>query len=258
MLQRIDMNADAGESYGRWPLGHDAELVQYVSSVNVACGFHAGDPANMRKTVGYANAAGVSIGAHVGLPDILGFGRRSMAVSPADLTDYCLYQYGALAAIAGAEGKTLAHLKPHGSMYGMACVDDHLMEAIAKAVSSLDPSPVLVMLAGKASETAESFGITVAQEAFADLEYNDDGTIIIEPLSPPKDPQACAARAEDIVNGFVTSVTGKRLEIVADSICLHGDRPNALDIATAVRTRLEERGVKVEPLAGDAAPGARE
>ena len=161
MLQCIDINADAGESYGRWPLGHDAELVKYVTSYNVACGFHAGDPANMRKTVRYAAAAGVAIGAHPGLPDVLGFGRRSMAVAPADLTAYCLYQYGALAAIAGAEGQTLAHLKPHGSMYGMACNDDALMEAIAAAVSLLDPSPVLVMLAGKSSETAASFGVGV-------------------------------------------------------------------------------------------------
>lgn len=258
MLQCIDINADAGESYGRWPLGHDAELVKYVTSYNIACGFHAGDPANMRKTVRYAVAAGVAIGAHTGLPDVLGFGRRSMAVAPADLTDYCLYQYGALAAIAGAEGQTLAHLKPHGSMYGMACNDDALMEAIAEAVSLLDPSPVLVMLAGKTSETAASFGVRVAQEAFADLEYRDDGTIIIEPLSPAKDPQACAQRAEDIVNGFVTSINGKHLEIAADSICLHGDRPNALEIAAAVRVRLEERGVEVRPLPSAAAPGSRD
>lgn len=248
MLSQVDINADAGESYGRWSLGQDAELVQHVTSVNIACGFHAGDPATMRRTVRYASAAGVSVGAHVGLPDLLGFGRRSLAVTPSDLTDYCLYQFGALQAIAASEGEPLAHLKPHGSMYGMACRDPKLMESIAQAVESLDPPPVLVMLAGKPADMAEAFGIRVAREAFADLEYDDDGSIIIEPLSPPKDPKVCAQRAENIAQGFVQTASGRRIDVVADSICLHGDRPNVIDVAIAVRGRLEGLGVLAQPL----------
>jgi UPF0271 protein len=248
MLSQVDINADAGESYGRWSLGQDAELVRHVTSVNIACGFHAGDPATMRKTVRYAAAAGVSIGAHVGLPDLLGFGRRSLAVTPSDLTDYCLFQFGALHAIAASEGVPLAHLKPHGSMYGMACHDPKLMESIARAVQSLDPPPVLVMLAGEPADMAEAFGIRVAREAFADLEYDDGGSIIIEPLPPAKDPKVCAQRTENIVQGFVRAASGKRVDVVADSICLHGDRPNVIDIAIAVRGRLEELGVVVQPL----------
>ena len=248
MLQQVDINADAGEGYGRWTLGNDAALVEHVTSLNVACGYHAGDPTIMRKTVRYAQEAGVSVGAHVGLPDLLGFGRRSIAVAPGDLTDYCLYQYGALRAVAGAEGASLAHLKPHGSMYGMACRDPKLMEGIARAVEALDDRPILVMLAGRPSEVAESFGVRVAREAFADLEYDDDGSIIIEPLSPAKDPQRCAARVEHIAKGFVETVSGKRIDVVADSICIHGDRPNVLDIAIAVRRRLEEIGVSARSL----------
>jgi UPF0271 protein len=256
MLSQVDINADAGESYGRWSLGHDAELMQHITSVNIACGFHAGDPSIMRKTIRYASDAGVSLGAHVGLPDLLGFGRRSLAVAPSDLTDYCLYQYGALQAIAASEGRPLAHLKPHGSMYGMACHDPRLMESIARAVESLSPRPVLVMLAGGPADMAEGFGVQVVREAFADLEYDDDGSIIIEPLSPAKNPTTCAERASDIVRGFVRTVSGKRFDVAADSICIHGDRPNVIEIAVAVRSRLEELGVLVQPLT-EVLPGGR-
>lgn len=248
MKTLIDLNADAGESFGRWRLGDDERLLPLVSSVNVACGWHAGDPATMRRSVELARANGTALGAHPGLPDLTGFGRRSLALSPADAADACLYQYGALRGFADSLGVPVTHVKPHGALYGLTLREPAVADAVAEAVRSVDPDLIVVLLAGSTAERSADNGIRVAREAFADLEYDDNGHIIIEPEPLAKDPQACADRVFDILNGHVTAVSGRRVEVDADTVCLHGDRPNAVEIATVIRERLTSAGVTVAPI----------
>lgn len=249
MKKLIDLNADAGESFGRWRLGNDDELLPLVSSVNVACGWHAGDPATMRTGVELARRSGAALGAHPGLPDLVGFGRRSMALSPQDAADTCLYQYGALKAFAKHGGVPVVHVKPHGALYGLTMRDAEVAEAITRAIARIDQRLIVVLLAGDVAERLVERGFRVAREAFADLDYDDDGRIIIDPESGPRDPQACAQQAMDVLRGEVTSVTGTRIPVDADTICLHGDRPNAVEIATAIRERFAAEGVRIAPIA---------
>ncbi len=248
MKKLIDLNADAGESFGRWRLGNDEALLPRVTSVNVACGWHAGDPSTMRASVALAKNSGTSLGAHPGLPDVVGFGRRSMALSPQDAADACLYQYGALLGFATTAGVEISHVKAHGALYGMTLRDPDVADAVADAITGLADGMITVLLAGPTADRAQARGARVAREAFADLEYRDDGTIIIEPEPEAKDPEACADKAVGILNGFVTSTSGARIEVDADTICLHGDRPNAVEVATAVRRRFEEEGVRTAPM----------
>lgn len=245
MKTLIDLNADAGESFGRWRLGDDAAVLPHVSSVNVACGWHAGDPATMRRSVELAQSNGVALGAHPGLPDLAGFGRRAMALSPADAANACLYQYGALRGFADAAGARITHVKPHGAFYGLTLREPEVADAIAEQMSAADPSMLLVLLAGPTAQRVLDAGHRVAREAFADLDYDDNGHIIIEPEPGPKDPEACAQQAVDVLSGGVTSVSGKAIDVDADTICLHGDRPNAPDVARAIRARLAAEGVTV-------------
>lgn len=245
MRTLVDFNADAGESFGRWRLGADAELIPHMSSVNIACGWHAGDPMIMRQSIRYAKESGVALGAHPGLPDLTGFGRRAMALSPEEAATACLYQFGALQALASAEGVTVRHVKPHGSLYGMTLRDPACTEAITNAVLSVDPELIVVLLAGPTAEYGKRLGARVAREAFADLDYDDDGHIIIEPNPPAKDPGRCADQAISILNGTVTTTSGKRIDVDADTICIHGDRPNAVGIATEIRRRFQAEGVRV-------------
>jgi 5-oxoprolinase (ATP-hydrolysing) subunit A len=245
MRTLVDFNADAGESFGRWRLGADAALIPHMSSVNVACGWHAGDPMTMRRSIRYAKESGVALGAHPGLPDLTGFGRRAMALSPEEAATACLYQLGALRALAAADGVDVRHVKPHGALYGMTLRDPACTEAITNAILSVDPALILVLLAGPTAEQGRKLGARVAREAFADLDYNDDGHIIIEPDPQAKDPGRCAQQAIDVLNGAVTSVSGKRIDVDADTICIHGDRPNAVDIAQAIRSRFAAEGVRV-------------
>ncbi|SFK18550.1 LamB/YcsF family protein [Amycolatopsis sacchari] len=249
MKKLIDLNADAGESFGRWRLGDDEHLLPLVSSVNVACGWHAGDPATMRRSVELARDAGIALGAHPGLPDLAGFGRRSMALSPADAADACLYQYGALRGFADALDVPVVHVKPHGAFYGLTLREPEVADAIAQACAAVSPELIVVLLAGPTAERAAAAGVRVAREAFADLDYDDEGHIIIEPNPVAKDPAACAQRVVDILSGHVTAVSGKRVEVDADTICLHGDRPNAVEIARAIRERLAAEDVRVAPIA---------
>lgn len=245
MKTLIDLNADAGESFGRWKLGDDAALLPLVSSVNVACGWHAGDPATMRRSVELATSNGVALGAHPGLPDLAGFGRRSMALTPAEAANACLYQYGALRGFAEAAGAEIAHVKPHGAFYGLTLRDPEIAVAIAESVAAVDPDLMLVLLAGPTAERVLGDGYRVAREAFADLDYDDNGHIIIEPNPEAKDPEQCAQQAVDVLNGRVTSVNGKALDVDADTVCLHGDRPNAPDIARAIRARFQQHSVRI-------------
>lgn len=244
----IDLNADAGESFGRWKLGDDEHLLPLVSSVNVACGWHAGDPATMRRSVELAKGAGTALGAHPGLPDLAGFGRRALAMSPAEAADACLYQYGALRGFADSLGVEVTHVKPHGAFYGLTMRDEAVADAVADAVASISDELVVVLHAGATAERVAARGLRVAREAFADLEYDENGHIIIEPQPLPKDPQECAEKAVAILGGMVRTTAGTWVDIDADTICIHGDRPNAVEIATAIRERFAAEGVTISPM----------
>jgi UPF0271 protein len=221
----------------------------YVTSVNIACGYHAGDPMTMRVSARLAAEHGVALGAHPGLPDLLGFGRRVMVgADPLELANYCAYQYGALRALAAIEGVPVDHVKPHGALYRMAVLDPAIAEEIAGAVTVIDPSVVLLLLAGPTADAAGRTGARVAREAFVDIHYDDDGNLILEVVKKAWDPELVAQRAVDVTNGTITTVSGKKIPVQADSICLHGDAPNAVAVAAAVRARLEAEGVTVAPL----------
>ena len=249
-LNAIDINVDLGESFGRWSLGDDAALMPYISSANVACGFHAGDPGAMRRTVAAAVEHRLQIGAHVALPDLLGFGRRAMKIAPADLSDYCTYQIGALAAFAAAEGGRLAHVKPHGALYAMFAQDAELAEAVARSIAEVDPGLVLLALRDDHAAAIERHGVRLVTEAFVDLDYDADGNLVIEAVKQPWDPGEVAERALVVARERkVTKTDGAELEVDSPTICLHGDAPNAVEVARAVRERLDREGIAVRPLA---------
>jgi 5-oxoprolinase (ATP-hydrolysing) subunit A len=249
---RIDLNSDLGEAFGAWPMGQDGLLMPVISSANVACGFHAGDPCTIRQTVRLARKHGVAIGAHPGLPDLLGFGRREMQVTPAEVEDMVLYQVGALAAIARSEGVPLQHVKAHGALYNMACRDEALAEAIARAVVAFDPTLVLFGLPGSALlQAGLDAGLPVAAEAFADRAYRPDGSLA--PRSQPgaviHDVDAVVARAVAMVTEqSVAATDGTTIQFEADTLCLHGDTPGAAALAVAIRRGLEDAGVTIAPL----------
>jgi 5-oxoprolinase (ATP-hydrolysing) subunit A len=246
---RIDLNADVGESFGRYVLGQDTALMPLITSANVACGFHAGDPHVMRKTVQSAIAHGVAIGAHPGFPDLAGFGRRPIPLTPAEVEDIVVYQVGALSGMVRACGGGLRHVKPHGALYNVAADNLAIAEAIARATAAIDPGLILVGLAGSASiAAARTAGLATAGEAFADRTYESDGR-----LSPREradavihDADQAAARAVFIVmNRAVPTRDGGNLPIDVDTICIHGDTPGAAALARAVREALTRAGVEV-------------
>jgi UPF0271 protein len=246
---RIDLNADVGESYGAWRLGDDAALIHLVTSVNVACGFHAGDPLAIRRTVELAVAAGVAIGAHPGYPDLVGFGRRDLAMAADELEAAVLYQVAALAGIVAAHGGQLAHVKAHGALYNRAAVDLSVARPVARAVAALDPGLRFFGPPGSAlHEAARELGLPVVAEGFADRVYEPDGRLRSRRLagSLHEDPAAAAAQAVSIaLRGTVVAADGSEIAVPAASICLHGDTPGAVAIARAVRTALEDAGVAV-------------
>nr|WP_221316399.1 5-oxoprolinase subunit PxpA [Saccharopolyspora gloriosae] len=241
----VDLNADAGESFGRWKLGDDERVIPLVTSVNIACGWHAGDPATMRAALRIARDAGVAAGAHPGFPDLAGFGRRALTMSPREAADACLYQFGALRALADEMGVAITHVKPHGALYGLTVRDPAVAEAVGTAVAAAAPGVPVVLLAGPTADRVAELGVPVVREAFADLDYDDAGHIIIEPDPVAKDPQACAQQALSVLRGKVHSVSGTAVPVRADSICLHGDRPNAVEVARAVRDAFAAEGVEL-------------
>jgi UPF0271 protein len=249
---RIDLNSDVGESFGPWSLGRDAELIPLVSSVNIACGAHAGDPLVMARTVRLARDAGVALGAHPGYPDLQGFGRRRMSLSPDELTATIQFQLGALAGIARAQGCELHHVKPHGALYNEAAVDDALASCVAEAVRSFSTELILVALAGSALQRAgASAGLTVAGEAFADRAYERDGTLRSRQLPGAllESPEAAAAQALAIAReGRVRTHDGDTITVQAQTICIHGDTPRAPEIASAVRNALEVARFAIRPV----------
>ncbi|MCP5452491.1 MAG: LamB/YcsF family protein [Spirochaetaceae bacterium] len=248
----VDLNCDMGEGFGAYSIGDDEGVLRYVTSANIACGFHAGDPSVMERTVAMAAAAGVSVGAHPGFPDLVGFGRRELAASADEVRAMVLYQVGALGAFAAARGVELTHVKPHGALYNMAAKRSELAEAIAGAVAAYDPALVLVGLYGsELIKAGIAAGLRCAGEAFADRAYRADGSLV--PRSQPgaviDDPAACAARAVRMVSdGSVTAIGGERVELRPDTICLHGDGDGALELAAALSKALREAGVDIRPL----------
>jgi UPF0271 protein len=251
MGDRIDLNCDMGESFGAWTMGTDTEVLASVSSANIACGYHAGDPAVMRRTVRAARDAGVAVGAHPGLPDLLGFGRREMRVQPADVEDMVLYQVGALAALAAAEGVRLRHVKAHGALYNMAARDVSLASAIARSVAAFDRDLLLFGLAGSVLlEAGRDAGLRVASEGFADRAYEPDGSLT--PRSRPgaviDDPDRVVERAVRMVTqGRVTATDGSEVALQVDTLCTHGDTPGAQALVRRLRAGLESQGVAVRP-----------
>jgi UPF0271 protein len=250
---RIDLNADVGESFGPWRMGADELLLPWVTSVNVACGFHAGDPSVMDHTVAAAARAGVAVGAHPGHADLRGFGRRPIPADPVELEHDVLYQVGALMAFARAHGLELAHVKPHGALYNQAAEDQRLAEAVARAVARASRALVLVGLATTPvmRRAAEAEGLRFAAEAFADRRYTAAGTLVPRGRAGAviDDPRDAAAQAVRIARDrVVVAEGGTEIALAADTLCLHGDHPRAADNARLVRHALEAAGVRVAAL----------
>jgi UPF0271 protein len=250
---RIDLNADVGESFGPWPMGADAELIPLVTSVNVACGAHAGDPSTILRTVELAARHRVAVGAHPGYPDLAGFGRRDLDMAPADLRASIIVQVGAVLAAARVVGTTVRHVKPHGALYNRAARDPAVAATVAEAVRDLDAGLVLVGLGGSASiEAGRGAGLHVLDEAFADRRYEPDGSLRSRARSGALlGPDEAAAQAISIVqDGAVIASDGSRIAVTGGTLCIHGDSPGAADIARAVRGALEASGIAVEAWAG--------
>jgi len=249
---RVDINSDLGESFGNYQLGMDDEIIKLVSSVNIACGWHAGDPNVMAMTVKKAMENKVAIGCHPGFPDLIGFGRRVMKVDPCELKNYVKYQIGALRAFVDADGGRLQHVKPHGAMYNMAAKDEAMARAIAEAVCEVDANLVLMGLSGsKLIECAKAKGLKTASEVFADRAYQDDGTLV------PRSQQGAVIHDSDkaieqvvemVKNKRVRTITGKIIEINAESICVHGDNPKALEFVVKIRKRLAKEDIEIKPI----------
>ncbi|MDR7448959.1 MAG: 5-oxoprolinase subunit PxpA [Armatimonadota bacterium] len=250
-MERVDLNADVGSGYGRWTLGDEGALLPYVTSANVSCGFHAGDPQLMRRTVLQALRAGVRVGAHVGLPDLLGYGLREMRVTPAEVRDYVLYQAGALAAFLRAAGGRLQHVKPHGALYHMAARDPAIARGLAEGIADLDPRCALVLHGEVAAAAARALEIPFVPEGFVDLDYGADGA----PLPTPREvrlavtPAEAAARAVRLVrDGVVVTRDGVERPLSVRTLGLHADGPASPALARAVREALEGAGVRLVPL----------
>ena len=250
MSQTVDLNCDMGESFGAWTLGNDAALMPFITSANIACGYHAGDPAVMRQTVRAALKHNVAIGAHPGLPDLAGFGRRNMDISAEEAFDMTVYQLGALHAVAKAEGGQLHHLKPHGALYNMAATNAALATAIAEAVYRVQPELLLYGLAGsELTKAGEKIGLRTAHEVFADRTYQANGT-----LTPRRQPDALITEANVAIaqvlrmvqSGVVRTQQGQEVAIRADTVCLHGDGPHALEFAQRLHQELRAAGVTMQ------------
>jgi len=251
-MQSIDLNCDMGESFGAWKMGNDAEIMDYISSANIACGFHAGDPMTMRRTVELAIKKNVAVGAHPGYPDLQGFGRRSMSLKPEEVFDIVLYQVSALKGICEAFGGKLSHVKPHGALYNQAAKDEALAKAIARAVQKCDLALLLFGLSGSCSIVeAEKIGLRTASEVFADRTYQPDGS-----LTPRTENSALIETHEQAISQVlqmvgsqtVTTVDGTIVSLKADTICIHGDGPKALEFAAAIRSALAAANITVRPI----------
>lgn len=250
---KVDLNSDLGESFGAYTIGLDNEVIAHVSSANVACGFHAGDPLVMEKTVAAAKAAGVAVGAHPGYPDLMGFGRRNMVCAPKEVKAYVKYQLGALLAFTKSNGVPMQHCKPHGALYNMAGKDLELALAIAEAIAEVDDKIILLALANSNMvEAGKQVGLRVASEVFADRAYQADGSLVPRKLPGAviHDTDVAIARTVRMVKeGKVTAITGEEVPLEVHSICVHGDNPSAVAFVKNIRAKLEEEGVTIAPIA---------
>lgn len=248
---KIDLNCDMGESFGIYKLGFDEEVMPFVTSINVACGFHASDPVNMKKTVKLAKKFGVAVGAHPSFPDLVGFGRRNLAASPDEIESDTIYQIGALQAFCRAEGLRLQHVKAHGALYNMAAADIDVAGAIAGALHAVDPTLVMVCLGKSAMvDAARKAQIRYVEEAFADRAYTNEGALVSrrKPGAVIHDVEEVAERVLSMVkNQKVKSIEGLDVPICAQTVCVHGDTPGAVDMIKLIRRRLEREGVEFKP-----------
>ena len=257
-MKQIDLNCDMGESFGAYTMGMDESVIRHITSANVACGWHAGDPLVMNKTVKMAVAHSVGVGAHPGYPDLLGFGRRNMACTPEEVRFYMIYQIGALKAFCAANGTQLRYVKPHGALYLTAVENAEVARAVAEAIVAVDPNLTYVVLAGKKGELmtriGSEMGLKVAYEAFPDRAYTPEGTLQSrkEPGAVIKEPQVVVERALTMVlEKRVIAVDGTSIPLEADTLCVHGDTPTAVDLTQGIRNALESEGVELSPMGSD-------
>lgn len=253
-VNAIDLNSDVGESYGNYKLGLDEDVIPLISSANIACGYHGGDPAVMRQTVALARRHAVALGAHPGLPDLVGFGRRSMDVTLEEVKDMVTYQIGALQAVAALQGARLQHVKPHGALYNMAAKNPAIWDAVAEVMAGLDDQLILFVMAGNDRRELEAIarrrGIRIAFEFFADRAYNQDGSLVSRKLTGAviHDNEVVAAKVLKFVQeGKVRTIEGSDIELKAETICVHGDNPKALALVKKIRETLNAAGVAVKP-----------
>ena len=251
-MDRVDLNCDLGESFGAYTIGCDELVIPLVSSANVACGFHASDPVVMEKTVVMAAGAGIGVGAHPGFPDLMGFGRRNMVITPAEARAHTLYQLGALSGFCRAKGIALQHVKPHGALYNMAGKDYALARGICEAIKDFDPSLIVLALSGgELLRCARDMGLRAASEVFADRGYEEDGSLVNRKKEGAMitDENVAIERVVRMIREkTVTAVTGKDIPIEADSVCVHGDGPKALAFVEKIRAALTQQGIEIRPL----------
>jgi UPF0271 protein len=252
---QIDMNSDVGESFGVYKLGLDEEVIPHITSANIACGFHGGDPGVMRKTISLAKQYGVEVGAHPGFPDLIGFGRRNVDATLEEIQDDVVYQMGALQAFAISQGLRLQHVKPHGALYNMAVANQRIWEATAEAVAKVDREVILVVLASSRREPLQEigrrYGIRIAFEAFPDRAYRSDGSLVPrrEKGAVIHDHEIVAKRALKMaLEGKVIAIDGTEIELKADTLCVHGDNPAAVQMVKKIREDLKAAGVEVTPM----------
>lgn len=251
-MYRVDLNSDLGESFGSYKLGMDENVLKYISSANIACGYHAGDPLVMDKTVEMAYKANVAIGAHPGFPDLMGFGRRDMKLTKEEAKSYIKYQVGALWAFMQKRGLKMQHVKPHGGLYNMAAKDPELARAIAEGIYEVDKDLILMGLANsELTKAGAEAGLRIANEVFADRAYNLDGTLVSRKLegSMIHDRNLAISRVIRMVKeSKVETITGEDIDIRADSICVHGDNPKAVEFVNSIRMALEAEGITIAPI----------
>jgi len=258
-MKKIDLNCDMGESFGAYNIGMDETVISYITSANIACGWHAGDPLVMDKTVKMAVANGVGVGAHPGYPDLIGFGRRNMDCTPDEIRSYLIYQIGALKAFCTVHGARLQHVKPHGALYLTAVGNEKVARAVAEAIVSVDPNLLYVALAGAKGEMVrrigEEVGLKTVYEAFPDRAYTPEGNLVSRhlPGAVIKDPEKVALRALRMAaEGVVIAINGASVPIEAQTLCVHGDTPSAADLVKSIRQTLEAEGVAVQPMTSGA------
>lgn len=247
-MMKVDLNADMGESFGMYKLGQDEEFMKYITSANVACGFHAGDYSVMKHTVQLAKTFNVNVGAHPGLPDLQGFGRREMKLTSDEVYDIVVYQVGALKAFTEAAGLRMHHVKPHGSLYGMAHRMEDVARAICQAVEDIDSDMYLyVMKKGVISAIAESMGLKTIYELYSDLGYDAEGNLVITRAHDAHEPGQVAARVKRmVIDKKVNAMDGTEIAIEGSSVCVHCDTPGAFEIVKAVRAALEDAGCDLQ------------